>query len=217
MAFKVLPDRKPVPLGHQFVQCHMVFDIKMEDFRRKARLIAGGNMTKALATMKYASVVSRRTVRIAWMNDALNDLEFKSDDILNAHIQSHVTEKVWTTFGPEFGKDARKTTGSVRALYGLKLADAAFQSHFARYMESLGYQSCKADPDLWLKQEIRPEDGVKYYSYLLCYVDDILCIHHNADAMLEWLHKSFLNKPGFGNPDMYLNAKLHKTRLHNGV
>ena len=23
--------------------------------------------------------------------------------------------------------------------------------------------------------------------------------------------------PGFGNPDMYLKAKLHKTRLHNGV
>ena len=22
---------------------------------------------------------------------------------------------------------------------------------------------------------------------------------------------------GFGNPDMYLGAKLHKTRLHNGV
>ena len=70
---------------------------------------------------------------------------------------------------------------------------------------------------LWLKPEIRPKDGVKYYSYLLCYVHYILCIHHNADAMLEWLHKSFPLKPGFGNLDMYLSAKLHKTRLHNGV
>ena len=33
VAFEVLPDGKPVPIGHQFVQCHMVFDIKMEDFR----------------------------------------------------------------------------------------------------------------------------------------------------------------------------------------
>ena len=24
-------------------------------------------------------------------------------------------------------------------------------------------------------------------------------------------------KLGFGNPDMYLGAKMHKTRLHNGV
>ena len=59
-------------------------------------------------------------------------------------------------------------------------------------MESLEYVFSKADPDLWLNAEIRPEDGVKYYSYLLCYVDDILCIQHNADTTLDWLHKSFL-------------------------
>ena len=63
VAFKVLPDGKSVPIGHQFVQCHMVFDIKMEDFRCKARLVAGGHMTMAPDTITYASVVSRETVR----------------------------------------------------------------------------------------------------------------------------------------------------------
>ena len=33
VAFEVLPDGKSVPIGHQFVRCHMVFDIKMEDFQ----------------------------------------------------------------------------------------------------------------------------------------------------------------------------------------
>ena len=42
VAFEVLPDGKSVPVGHQFVLCHMVFNIKMEDFRHKARLVAGG-------------------------------------------------------------------------------------------------------------------------------------------------------------------------------
>ena len=74
-----------------------------------------------------------------------------------------------------------------------------------------------AHPDLWLKPEIRPEDGVQYYSHLMCFVDDILCIHHNADSMLELLHKSFLLKPGYGEPNMYLVVKLHEIRLHNGV
>ena len=74
-------------------------------------------------------------------------------------------------------------------------------------MESLGYQSCEADLDLWLKPEIRPEDGEKYYSYILCYVDDILCIHHNAESVWERLHKSFSLKPEFGKPDLYLGAK----------
>ena len=151
-------------------------------------------MTKAPATIMYASIVSRETVRIALMIATLNDLEVKLGNILNAYVQAPVTEKVWTTLGPEFGKDARKTAVIVQAPYGLKSAGAAFRSHFARCMESLGNQSCKADPDLWLKSEIRPEVGVKYYSYLLCHVDEISCIHHNADSMLEWLHESFLLK-----------------------
>ena len=58
MAFEVLSDRKPVPIGQQFVQCHMVFYIKMEEFREKARLVAGGYMMEALATTAYAIIVS---------------------------------------------------------------------------------------------------------------------------------------------------------------
>jgi hypothetical protein len=46
----------------------------MEDFRCKARLVAGGHMTKAPANITYASVVSRETVRITLLMAALNDL-----------------------------------------------------------------------------------------------------------------------------------------------
>ena len=120
--------------------------------------------------------------------------------------------------GPEFSKDAGKTGLIVRDLYGLESAGAAFRSDLAKCMESLGYQSCMANPDLWLKPEIRPEDKVKYYSYLLCYVDDILCIHHNAYFVQEWLHKSFPLKLGFGNPDMYQGVMQdHVTQWHMGM
>ena len=158
MVLEVLPDGKSVPIGRQFVQCHMVFDVKMEDFRCKARL-------GAPATIMYISIVSRVTVRIALMITALNDLEVKLGDILNANVHAPITEKVWTTLGLDFGKDAGKTAVVLKALYGLKSARVAFRSHLAKCMVSSGYESCKADPDLWLKPEIRPEDGVKYYSY----------------------------------------------------
>ena len=121
-------------------------------------------MTKAPATIAYDSVVSRETVRIALMIATLNDLEVKSGDILNACVQAPVTEKVWATLGPEFSKDARKTAVIVRAIYGLKSAGAAFRSHLAKCMESMGYQSCNSDPDLWFKLDLRPEDGAKCYS-----------------------------------------------------
>ena len=66
-------------------------------------------MTKAPATIMYASLVSRETVRIALMIAALNDLEVKLGNILNAHVQAPVTEKVLTTLSLEFTKDVRKT------------------------------------------------------------------------------------------------------------
>ena len=78
--------------------------------------------------------------------------------------------------GPEFSNNVGTTAVIVRALYGLKSARAAFRSHLAKCMKSLGYKSCKADLDLWPKQEIISEDGVHDYFYLLCSVDDILCI-----------------------------------------
>ena len=86
--------------------------------------------------------------------------------------------------GPEFGKDVGNTAVIVIALHVLKSVGAAFRNNLARYIESMAYKSFKAGTDLWLKPEIRPEDGVQYYSNLLYYVNEILCIHHNADTML---------------------------------
>ena len=69
VSFEILPDGKSVPIGHQIGKCHMIFNIKMEDFRQKARLVLGGIATR-------------------------NDLEVKLGDILNAYVQTPVTEKV---------------------------------------------------------------------------------------------------------------------------
>jgi hypothetical protein len=46
------------PPTHQEILRHMIFDVKMEDFRRNARFVAGGHTTDTPHAMKYASVVS---------------------------------------------------------------------------------------------------------------------------------------------------------------
>ncbi len=84
----------------------MIFDIKMEDFRRKARLVAGGHLTKAPATITYASVVSCETVCLALTFASLNDLEVKVGNVLNAYITAPVKEKVWAILGLKFGLDS---------------------------------------------------------------------------------------------------------------
>jgi len=70
---------------------------------------------------------------------------------------------------------------------------------------------------LWYKP-MTTEDGIPYYAYILLYVDDCLCICHDAVGQLEELDQYFKMKPGsIGDPDIYLGAKLKKTVLPNGV
>ena len=83
----------------------------------------------------------------------------------------------------------------VRALYGLKSAGALFRANLAQYIWELGYQSCDDDSDLWMKAQYRPEDKLKYYLYILCYMDDILCIHHYSDDILNKLNGYVTLKP----------------------
>jgi hypothetical protein len=42
IAFQCLNPGKRGPLDYKWIKCHMIFDIKIEDFRRKARMVAGG-------------------------------------------------------------------------------------------------------------------------------------------------------------------------------
>jgi hypothetical protein len=98
IAFNVLPDGHSAPIGYQKIPCHMIFDVKMEDFKQKARLVAGGHRTKAPATITYASVVSRETMCLALTIASLNDLKVKVGDVLNAYITAPVKKKVWTIF-----------------------------------------------------------------------------------------------------------------------
>jgi hypothetical protein len=91
----------------------MVWDVKMEDFLRKARFMAGIHMTETpasntYASVAYASVVSHESVCIALTLAALNDLEVKTADIKNAYLTTPVMEKIWCVLGPEFGADAGK-------------------------------------------------------------------------------------------------------------
>ena len=86
VAFQVLEDDAKVPVGYAQMRCHIIFDIKIDGFKRKARMVAGGHMLDAPAVSTYSSVVSRETVRIALTLAALNDLDVKSSDIQTAYL-----------------------------------------------------------------------------------------------------------------------------------
>ena len=172
IAFQTIHKGQKSPNGFQYVNCHM-------------HLVAGGHMTHTPETITYSSVV-RETVCIACIMAASHDLEVKASDLLNTCMASN-REKVWTKWGPEFRDDAGESAIFVRALYSLNSAGASFRTHLAQCMHELGYYTCDADPDLWTKAENSSEDKLEHYSYNLCYVDDILCIHHDPDDILNKL------------------------------
>ena len=94
VAFKILEDGKPTPGCHKFMKCHMIFDVKIDSFTQKARIVAGGHMLNTPSVLTYASVVSWESVRIALKIAALNNLEVKTGDIQNAYLTAPCAEKI---------------------------------------------------------------------------------------------------------------------------
>ena len=139
-------------------------------------------------------------------------------DVQNAYLAAPCAKVIHTTFGAEFVEDEGKTAIIVRALYGLASAGASFWNHLADCMRHLGYTSCLVDPDPWYRPMVRPEDNYNYYSYILLYVDDCLCICHDAEAEIHKIDKFFTMKKGsVGDPDVYLGAKVKRMEMPNGV
>ena len=124
------------------------------------------------------------------MFDDLNELPVKVSDIHNAYITAHVTEKIWTALGQEFGEDAGRKDIVVCNLYGLKSAGTAFRNHLSYCMNHLGFLLCPAVLYLWMNPMVRPQDGFDYYAYVLIYVDDLMVIHNDADSVLQRIDNS---------------------------
>ena len=200
--------KHPDYIGYQEIPYHLVYDVKM-DLAFKARLVAGGHTTDAPASLTYSSVVSRDSVRIGFLLAALNELDICAADIGNAYLNAPCREKIWFEAGPEFGENKGKTVKVVRALYGLKSSGAAFRKHLAERIESMGFVSTRADPDVYIRAAT--DGGFKYYEMIFTYVDDLLVMSRNTKPIMETLSNMYeLKKGSVGTPDIYLGAHILK-------
>ena len=68
--------------GYKKLTSHLIFEIKLSEiFRRKARFVTDGHTHSVEQSLSYCTVVSRDSVRIAFLLAALNSFEFFSCDI----------------------------------------------------------------------------------------------------------------------------------------
>jgi hypothetical protein len=95
------------------------------DFTRKARLVGRGDLKETPPALTYSSVVTRESVRIAFLIAALNGLDLKMFNVGNAYLNALTTEKQYCYAGKE--ADEKGKLMIIRhALYGLKSSGAAY-------------------------------------------------------------------------------------------
>ena len=84
-------------------------------------------------------------------------------------------------------------------------------------MDKMGFESCKADPDICFCSAMK-NNSTDYYQYVLLYTDNILAIMQNPEDFIRHeLGNCFWVKPNsIGPPTQYLGNKVSYATLENG-
>jgi len=200
-------------VGFRRLKCHMVFDIKLDgNFTRKARFVADGSVARGKVDpiAAYSSVVSRDSVRIAFLLAAVNDLNIEAADVGNAYLNAKSREKFYIIAGAEFGNEEGSIFIVEKALYGLITSGAAWRAHLSEVLQGtvLNFRPTKADPDVYIRPAFN-SDGEKYYEMILVYVDDLLVLSHDTKSILDYINSIYrLKKGSRGPPSRYLGGNI---------
>ena len=105
-------------------------------------------------------------------------------------------------------------TSALKALYGLKSSGAAFRAHLTERLDKIGFKSCIADPEVWMRAATK-QDGEEYYEYMLVYVDDLLCVSQDPTLPMKEVSEVLrFKKDKIAPPEFYLGAKLERKNLN---
>jgi hypothetical protein len=148
----------------------------------------------------------------------LNDIDLLMYDIGNAYLNAPTTEKLYCVARNEFGPEEEgENMLIVRALYGLKSSGVAYRAHFASNRLEMGFISCKADPDVWLRPATK-SNGFEYYEYILTYLDNCLILSENPRKIVQVLEQDYQYRSrDVGEPTRYLCAEVGKQVFSDGT
>ena len=110
-------------------------DIKMDrKFTRKDRFVAGVHMTEPPPSMTFSIVVTRESVRFAFLLAGLNKLDVQATDTSNTYFNAPCRELIWIFAVMEFGSHEGCVMKVVRAWYGLKSSGASWNAMLSHTM-----------------------------------------------------------------------------------
>ena len=168
------------PAGFKKIMTFFIYAVK-HDGRHKSRLVAGGHMTEVPIESVYSGVVSLKGLRLIMFLAELNHLEIWATDVGNAYLEAKTQEKVFIIAGPEFGELEGHLLVVYKALYGLRTSGLRWHERFADTLRDMGFQTSKADSDIWMR---RNKD---VYEYIAVYVDDLCIVAVEPKVIIDLL------------------------------
>ena len=191
---------------YQKTKLMMVFDVK-NDLRRKARLVAQGQLVDILDHVIYSSTCKHISIRLLTVIAQKSNLKILCGDIGNAYVNATTNEKVYCKAGLEFGPKYKDQIVIIKkALYGLASSSERWHTTLANTLRSDGWHPTRYDRDVW----IRLHKPSKTYEYVCTYVDDFMIFSRNPDSIMAWFKSKFQIK-GDGSPEYYLGNDYKKT------
>jgi hypothetical protein len=192
------------PLDFKKIRVHLIFAVKY-DGRHKARCVADGHLTDIPIDSVYSGVVSLRGIRMLIFLAELNRQATWATDIGNAYLEAITSEKVYIIAGSEFGDKEGHTLIIYKALYGLRTSGLRWHDRFSDVLRDLGFEPCKAEPDIWMRRN----DDV--YEYVAVYVDDLAIAMKDPQRFVDVLtEKHKFKLKGTGSISFHLGCDFFR-------
>ena len=187
--------------GFEKLPYHFVFAVKY-DYRRKCRVVLGGDHQQSPTDESYSGVVSLTTVRIMFLLATIGKMHLWAADIGNAFLNGITRDKLYIIAGPEFGPEREgKILILYKSMYGARASCARFHENLAAKLLKMGFKPSKADPDMWYRNKH------DHYEYIATYVDDLLVASRDPQSVMKALEEQYVLK-GVGIPEYYLGADI---------
>ena len=204
-----VPESEAVASGTTILTCRWVFDLKRNAdgnvVRYKARLTARGFMQKYGIdyTDTYASVAQLKSFRLLMAIAVVRDLDVYAYDISCAFTYAPLKEQVYMRAPEGFPSSPGTVLLLKKALYGLKNAPKAWQETLMKVFVAAGFIRMLNDQCV-----LRRGD-----SFLLVWVDDILCFTSDLAVHLEvtGILESHFKTSDLGAVELYLGIQIERT------
>ena len=202
--FSFYPPTHKVGKEYQYCPLRIIFDIKQEDLRRKARMVAGGHVIDSSMYESYSSVVQMRTIRLLETVAMNEGLQIMTGDIGNAFVHAFTKEKIYSVAGKEFGDREGCKIIIKKALYGLATSARQWNLALGDMIRKLGFVPSRADPDLWIKES----PCKSHYEYIATYVDDIIIVCKDPKIYMKQIKEVFPIRNEEISPSYYLGSNI---------